>query len=232
MVGFAQSVHADEIGVSTTYFDSNLNYSPKNDAEIVANTDGDDLVEPANANPDRLLFKFGPGWSSVSNYGSPIAEKNFPRTAISLAGEYEHPLTAEFSLVTGLNYVQKGMDNAESSTSLRMNYLVIPILAKFNFQLGNHHRISFSVGPYVAYAPWAALYRENVSTGQFEPQYTDASRFDYGARFGLDYDFLIKSGFSFLIGGGYDLGFASISEGVINQSTRALTANIGVGIKI
>lgn len=95
-------------------------------------------------------------------------------------------------------YTKKG-------TSVKANYLVLPILANYYLPLGNPHYLYFNAGPYVAYGvggntrisgdpdlTGAERHYYDISTFQQK----DIHRFDAGVILGLGYEFnrTIKAG--------------------------------------
>lgn len=227
------NVGAEEMGA---YFDPSLDYSREGGGRVEAHDLEVDQVTPReSAMLDRIYFKFGPAWSSVSRYGDHPSDA-YPRMAVQAAFEYERPVTDEFSLSAGLGYLEKGIDLPSQNYSMRLNYLMLPLQAKFNFQLGDRHRVALAIGPYLAYAIRAA----EMEVGEFGEGLREIpsndrflSNFDYGGRFGLDYEFSVKPGFSFLIGTAYDLGLANLQwTSLQSQSTRALLTHIGLGMRI
>lgn len=214
------------------YFDPSLDYS-RSSAELAADPEVDSVTTSEETMSDRLFLKFGPGWGSFSSYTAATDDVH-RRTSVYAGAEYERPVTGEFSVSAGLYYLEKGIDVPKSNYSMRFDYLTLPVMAKFGFRLSDRQRVSVAVGPYVSYALRAEELQSTVFGLQAATdRATPLSRFDFGTRFGADYDFTIKSGFSFLVGAAYELGMSNLDKQSINfTSTRAFMANIGLGLRI
>ncbi len=183
----------------------------------------------------RVFIKAGPGMSSLSTSDSSLSGT---RSGISIAAEADLPLSGRFSLLTGLDYVQKGMTmgiEGLASATIALNYLEIPIQAKANFQWGPASQFSLAAGPYVAFAisksTSADFLGESVSPDS-GTSVSSISSLDYGARVGANYEYSFQKSLSFVAGLNYDIGLKNIDTSGSSVHTRSMIGNVGLGMHI
>ena len=180
----------------------------------------------------ELQFSVGPGFTSASN-GDKLSTYAGSKTGLSLAADINLPLTREFSILTGLEYVQKGMSidvpNANSNTTISMNYFEVPVLAQYNYFINRSNKLTAGLGPYFAFA----VSRSASNDTQSQDLSSSTSSFDMGARMAIGYEPVITHDLSFVGGMHYDLGFLNTaSQGDTTLANRAFVANVGVGVKL
>lgn len=133
----------------------------------------------------------------------------------------------------------------------RLNYIEVPVLAKFTFRLTDRLRLSVDAGPYVGFLVGA----KNETSGT-SPVYADKAEtqplpvgeqsFDgnqdikdqlhktnWGAQGGVGLEEALGSGYLFLHGGG-NYGFVNIQKGTAHgkNNTGAATAVLGYALKV
>jgi hypothetical protein len=190
----------------------------------------------------------------------------------------DKPLTRRFSIQVELNYsAQGGQKNGEqaipSSTfsayfppgytppqyfyanfdsKARLNYLELPVLAKFTFPIGGHVKFLIDAGPYVGYLLTAKnitkdsseIYMDQAETEPVpvgrqsfydnQSLTSDIHRFNFGIQGGIGLQYMVHHcGYFYLqVGGNY--GLVNIQKYAADgqNQTGAATAAIGYAIKL
>ncbi|MFU8812305.1 MAG: porin family protein [Balneolaceae bacterium] len=140
-----------------------------------------------------------------------------------LALEIRPPLMA-FGIETGLYYTQKGAEVGDST--IKLDYLQVPVLAKFGFGPPGPLSPHLFIGPFVGFNVNAEL-DGNLGDVNFVVDISDdAKDVEFGAIFGLGADLnLVATTLNFHVK--YDLGVSSAFSGV---DERNGVFAIGVGI--
>jgi hypothetical protein len=173
------------------------------------------------------------------NYSAQGGKKNGQQAIPS--GEFAPPGTPGLPPYFYANYDSKA----------RLNYLELPILAKFTFPIGGAWKFLVDAGPYVGYL----MKGKNVTSGS-SPVYEDQGettpvtpaepfdstesitsqihRFNFGIQGGIGLEYFLKHcGYFYLqVGGNY--GFMNIQKGTENgkNQTGAATAAIGYAFNL
>lgn len=152
---------------------------------------------PKVTGPSRLPLTFGvQGGLSLSN----LFNASFNRDArtgmtfgltIDIGLPYRLPYDVKPSIQTGLHYTEKGFDNPSArfnGVSIEFDYMEIPILAKFNYDLAYGISPFMALGPYVAFMVSAERVRQDDSRRDLD----DTTReVDFGLMGSIGTDFTI-----------------------------------------
>ena len=141
---------------------------------------------------------------------------------IGISLSMESPLFIE----TGLAYSAKGgRGNIEGKrTTFDMNYLELPIVAKYRIPVGDHFTVDPFVGGYFALGISGRLKNYVDRTSRSSYGKDRFGRFDSGLRFGVgaSYDLIYLEA-------AYDFGLANLSRDAFESShLRGLIVNLGV----
>ena len=168
-------------------------------------------------------FRIGLGVATVNaddyylDGGSPKAGLN----VVFTAGIQMVPTTPIY-LETGLSYTEKGGKNG--SNTINMNYLEVPLLLKYQHNIGALTSIQPFLGVYCG-AGISGRIKEMNQHQSYSSFSDDAfKRFDGGVRLGcgLQFDHLYAEL-------GYDIGLANVSRDDFNTAhTGCFFANVGV----
>jgi len=158
------------------------------------------LEEPApprTSEHRRLPLTFGvQGGLSTSN----VFNASFNRDArqgmtfgftIDIGLPYRLPYGVKPSIQTGVHYTEKGFDNPSArfdGVSIEFDYMEVPVLAKFNYDLAYGLSPYVLLGPYIAFMVSAERVREDGSRRDLD----DSTReVDLGLMGGIGLDFRV-----------------------------------------
>lgn len=119
--------------------------------------------------------------TGTGNYGS--------RFGLNGALVTDFAMGETFLLSTGLGYFQKGFKNSAGTTTVKLDYLEIPVLAKWRFMPEGQFHPTVFVGPFLAFA----LSRNSVPDG--------GTATDVSATYG-------STDWGLTVGGGFEYGFS------------------------
>jgi hypothetical protein len=201
-----------------------------------------------------LLFKVGPGFSTVTGATADAGGSVGSLTGLNVAAEVDLPVSNSVAIETGLNFIQRGFSMSFSGNESgfdfsgtakgRISYLVVPALVKFVF--GSSSRFSIFAGPYAAYRLGVSSSGSLTINGQTQDipvsqadqdnANDDISRVDYGARAGVSGEFPLTSSLSFSVGAAYDFGLKNINSGndasTVSVKNRSILTNVGLVVAI
>lgn len=153
----------------------------------------------------KLTVKVGVGLSSV--VGSDAKTKN--TFAYNVGLSYDLSLSEKFSILPGIELVNKAWKSDAVIGTVNMYYAQVPVLAAYKFNLANDSKIVVKAGPYVSYG----LFGSDLTIiggntfGIFDSD-NGAERFEAGLLAGISYDFS-----QFSIGAEYSRAFTKMCSG-------------------
>ncbi len=173
------------------------------------------------------------------------------KTGMHIGMTYGFQMGDQFVIEPGLLYVQKGYESESdgggvfypTKTTTKLNYLEIPLLFKYNINIGGSrgrgpkNSIFIAAGPYTSFGV-GGNYRHEIDTGGTE-KWIEESGIKYGSDDSSDIkslDFGIQAGIGFqmasgiIIGASYDLGLSNITpveDLGIDQKNTAILVSLG-----
>lgn len=137
-----------------------------------------------SAQDSKLMFKAGFGLSTLAGSDAD-GEKNAFAYKIGLT--YDLSLSESFSILPGLELVNKGTKEDGVEGTINLLYAQIPVLAAYKINVGDEAKVVIKAGPYAAYG---------VVGSDIEYDYGDkvnafdvCERFSAGVLAGISYDF-------------------------------------------
>lgn len=180
---------------------------------------GINISTPSQTGSDALALK----WETI--------------TGFIIGAYYRFDVNEYFSLQPELYYSRKGGELEESvggisaTKTLKIDYLELPLLAKFTIPTQGNLKPSFFAGPYGAIKLSDQGKLEIFGLG-IEEGLIDVNGLDFGLIFGIGLDFGIKGG-AFLLDIRYSLGLTNISDPVPlvadELKNRAFSIMLGFG---
>lgn len=173
-------------------------------------------------------FRIGPAFSHVSSDDSRLDGGEW-KTGLNVGVVAGIPLTYQYPLYleTGLSYIEKG-GKKDQTTGKKMtyslNYLEIPVVLKYKYNVDDHFSIQPQVGGYFAAGVGGKIKNYGDRDVQSSFNKENFQRFDGGLRFGcgIGYDM-------FYADVTYDLGLANICHDTFDTSRNgSLQVNFGV----
>jgi hypothetical protein len=126
-------------------------------------------------------------------------------------------ISDNFMIEPGVLFSMKGSQDSENSDNkLTLNYIEIPILAKYKLESG----LNFFLGPYVGFLMSATADPGGVDVKDF------METTDFGLKVGIGYQ--LESGLGF--NAHYEMGLATIAKDVAGESQTVNNTVIGIGI--
>jgi hypothetical protein len=197
----------------------------------------------------------GPYFGVLAEYGlkgrwSIQAELNYAQQGGKKNGVQAIP-TSPFAAYFPPGYTPPEYFYASYSSKAHLNYLQLPVLAKYRLPLGAHWKLSIDLGPYVGYLLSAKDITKDSSQIYYDPQETQAfpvgkqnfagnqditgqiNRFNFGVQGGVSLEHTCGHGYVFLnVGGNY--GFLNIQKYAEDgkNNTGAATAVLGYALKL
>lgn len=176
-------------------------------------------------------LRIGPSFSKVNSDDAELDGGNW-QTGLNLSVIMGIPLTSEMPLYieTGLSYTEKG--GKKKVTSLEgkkkmtydLNYLEIPIVLKYIYDIDGHFTVQPYFGGYLACGISGKI--KNYGKREAFNSFSDDAfqRFDGGLRFGIGAGYEM-----FYADLAFDLGLSNICHDMFDTShNRSLTLNFGV----
>lgn len=183
-----------------------------------------------NYNNPYYGFRIGPAFTFVNSDDSRLDGGDW-QTGLNVGVVAGIPLTdsAPLYLETGLSYIEKGgkKDLPEGKKmTYDLNYLEIPAVLKYKYEVDDHFSIQPQVGGYFAVGVGGKI--KNFAEREAESSFKDANfrRLDGGIRIGcgIGYDM-------FYADLTYDIGLANICHDSFDKSRNgALQFNFGVNL--
>lgn len=152
----------------------------------------------------KFTLKVGVGLSSLTGSDAE-GEKN--AFAYKVGVSYDWTLSDNFSILPGLELVNKGTKVEDIDGTINLFYAQIPVLAAYKFNVGEEAKLVVKAGPYVAYG----LFGSDIDygSGDTENAFDVCERFNAGVMAGISYDFG-----QFTVGAEYSRGFTKAIEDV------------------
>jgi len=130
----------------------------------------------------------------------------------------------------------------------KLNYIEVPVLAKFTFRLSDHFNLALDAGPYVGFLVGAknhtsgtsSVYADKEETQVLVPDVsfdgtTDIKdqlrKANFGAQGGVELEALLGKGYLFVHAGG-NYGFVNIQKVYGKNNTGAATAVLGYALQV
>lgn len=168
--------------------------------------------------------------ASLSKYGSDAGTNDFKSGAIG--GLFvTYSIKNTFGITTKLLYSQKGASFKSSDTKQTLNYVEVPVIARFFLNKEGAFRPNIFVGPSFGFLTGATNKvgsSERVNIDNYDTIYNS---FDLGVTGGIGFNFLISTDTYFIIDARYTHGLSDITKaaGVVNNNSLGLTAGISFG---
>lgn len=201
-------------------------------------------------------YAFGlKGGINFCNYGGVYLTSNYQNKTTIPFGFVAHFQTSKwFSVQAELNYDPKGANYSIVKTSQsfyseeykdfeeNLNYLTLPVLAKFD--IGSKNRIFGYTGVYLSYLLSANINGTYIITNNFDPAdqiinpidrdyKSEIDNFDVGAVFGLGADYSISEKIAAFIDGRFNWGWANVAQqGQGNIFNHTWSVNLGLVYRI
>lgn len=137
-----------------------------------------------SAQDAKFTLKAGVGLSSLVG-GDAEGEKNAFASKIGIA--YDWSFSESFSVLPGLELVNKGTKEEGVDGTINLMYAQVPLLAAYKFNAGNEAKLVLKAGPYVGYGLWGSdiEYEGGGTLNAFDV----CERFSAGLMAGISYDF-------------------------------------------
>lgn len=164
--------------------------------------------------------KFGPvAGINLANVGGDNTSDNAMKLGFHFGFVVDLGITDNFIIEPGIFYSIKGtQSSANSDAKINLNYLDIPILAKYQLESG----LNFFLGPYVGI----------LMSATTEPGGGDIKEFlnttDFGLKVGIGYQMGSGLGFN----AHYGLGLANLNKSVSGGGTTPSNQNAVIGISV
>ncbi len=173
-------------------------------------------------------FRIGPAFSHVSSDDSRLDGGEW-QTGLNVGAVVGIPLTYQYPLYleTGLSYIEKGGKKDQTTgekMTYSLNYLEVPVVLKYKYNVDNHFSIQPQVGGYFAVGVGGKVKNYQALEAQSSFNKNLFQRCDGGLRFGcgIGYDM-------FYADVTYDLGLANIGHDTFkNTKNGSLQLNFGV----
>ena len=145
----------------------------------------------------KFTFKVGAGLSSFVGSDAEYEKNAF---AYKVGVAYDWTLSENFSILPGLELVNKGTKEEGVDGTINLFYAQVPVLAAYKFNVGDDAKLVLKAGPYAAYGISGSdiEYEDGDTVNAFDL----CERFNAGVMAGISYDFG-----QFTIGAEYSRGF-------------------------
>lgn len=215
-------------------------------------------VRRQDPNPTQIILKAVPSLGTLSaDMGSLSTKMNF---GIGFGVGFDASLGNTLSLETGVEWAKRGVAGemtlsetipdlgmsfqVSGTSSLTLNYLVVPMLLKAKFGTAQETRYFVGAGPYVGFFMSGNNSQKGTAnlggTIQNFDETQKISNEDVGTDFGLrasaGAEVPLTSSLGMVLGAQYDFGFSNISKSDDGPrdavSTRSLLLNAGLAIRL
>lgn len=133
----------------------------------------------------KTTFKAGVGLSSVVGSDTE-ADKSIFSYKVGIS--YDLGISENFSIIPGLDYVNKGFKEDGINGNINMSYLQIPVFAAYKIPVSDNMKLAVKAGPYVSYGIFGSdiKFKNGATINVFDSDMFD--RFDVGAIAGISLD--------------------------------------------
>ncbi len=154
---------------------------------------------------------------NISNITGDATDGNEVKVGLAIGAVAEFKLSESFAIQPEIIYSSQGSDTKNSNVKLKMNYLNVPLMAKY-YPTEN---LSLQLGPQVGF-----LVSAKVDNGKTSVKVDDNLKtIDLGLSFGVGY----KLDFGLFFDARYNLGLSDINDyNTINENYNAVI-NFSVG---
>ena len=152
----------------------------------------------------KFTFKVGVG---LSSWAGSDAENQKNAFAYKVGVAYDWTLSENFSILPGLELVNKGTKEDDIDGTINLYYAQVPVLAAYKFNVGDDAKLVIKAGPYVAYGIFGSDLENDY--GDSVNAFDICERFNAGVMAGISYDFG-----QFTVGAEYSRGFTKAIEDV------------------
>lgn len=120
---------------------------------------------------------------------------------------YDLSLSERFSIIPGLELVNKSFNEDGIDGTINMYYAQIPVLASFKINVSDDNQLAIKAGPYAAFGLFGSdlTYYGGKSVNVFDKNMFD--RFEAGIKAGISYEFS-----SYSIGAEYSRSFTKMAS--------------------
>lgn len=160
-----------------------------------------------NAQEDsKITVKAGVGMSSVVGSDTDADKSIF---SYKVGASYDFGISNRFSIIPGLELVNKGFKEDGIDGNINMCYLQIPVFAAYKMPISDNMKLAIKAGPYFSYGLYGSdlEFYGGGSINVFDSEMFD--RFDIGAVAGVSLDFD-----QFMVGVEYSRGFKKLNSDV------------------
>ncbi len=160
------------------------------------------LLAVAGATVAQAQIKYGPMLgANLANIKGDFDDDNAMKFGMHIGGVVDIGISDNFSIMPGALFSMKGtQSDEESKYKTNLNYIEIPVLAKYQLESG----LNFSAGPYLG-----LLMSAKATDGDNDVDIKDdLAGTDIGLKFGLGYQ--LESGLGFNVN--YGLGMTTIAD--------------------
>lgn len=166
----------------------------------------------------KWSVKAGVGMSSVVGSHTE-ADKSIISYKVGLS--YDFGVSENFSVIPGLEYVNKGFKEDGIAGDINMSYLQVPVFAAYKLPIADEMKLALKVGPYFSYGLFGSdlvsIYGGKINV--FDSDMFD--RFDLGAIAGVSLEFN-----QFAVGVEYSRGLKKLNSD-ISASNQAFGLVVG-----
>lgn len=166
----------------------------------------------------KWSVKAGVGMSSVVGSHTE-ADKSIISYKVGLS--YDFGVSENFSVIPGLEYVNKGFKEDGIAGDINMSYLQVPVFAAYKLPIADEMKLALKVGPYFSYGLFGSdlvsIYGDKINV--FDSDMFD--RFDLGAIAGVSLEFN-----QFAVGVEYSRGLKKLNSD-ISASNQAFGLVVG-----
>ena len=154
----------------------------------------------------KITVKAGVGMTSI--VGSDT-EHDKSIVSYKVGVSYDLGVSEKFSVIPGLEYVNKGFKEDGIDGNINMSYLQIPVFAAYKLPISDNMKLAIKAGPYISYGIFGSdiTFYGAGSINVFDSDMFD--RFDIGAIAGVSLDFE-----QFMIGLEYSRGLKKLNSDV------------------
>lgn len=207
---------------------------------------------PIDTSQTKLMFRFGAlvpniALSTGTNDDSTAFNNAEAFTArISTGVGIQLPLNSTFSIEPGLHFSQKGTYTSieqagigSAKTSIKANYLELPVLLNTHLSIAKTQQLVFSIGPSIGFMVGNSISQKFCLNGQAceESSGTISSeninRFEFSGIAGLGYQIQVSDSIALGIDSRYQMGFTDLDadpKTTTRNTGFSALASLGVSI--
>jgi hypothetical protein len=185
------------------------------------------LTLPVAAHADSI------GGVAGANFATFSTDNADTETGLMLGAFYEHQLMDEFYVEPQLRYVQRGgsFNDGNNQIGLEIDYIDLPIYAKYKFLPDSAFRPYVFGGPYLGFKVSDSGYTKNRLTGVTVTgiDVSGAKSFDFGLEGGVGGEFAFTDTMTGRLAAAYTLGLADVSDTGDDSKNRGFQIYAGLG---